>query len=136
MTSRAWMLLAVALVSPAWSQSFDLHSPALQKIVHDTAATQFAPARLIEAAPPKQKPAPLESMTFASPKTPALVHNTPVLRAPAPAPHRDGIVSGLLDAILRPDDDLDFEVKHSAKSFCRASNADKPSVQRDEVCGR
>jgi hypothetical protein len=147
MISRAWMLLAAALVSPAWSQeavaphrvvpeSFDLRSESLQKIVRDTVATQFAPARLVEEPPAKQKPAPPESITFASASTPAPSHQTSALHLPAPARRRDGILSGLIDTLLDHDEDLDLDGKIAAKSFCLASNADKTSVQRDQSCGR
>jgi hypothetical protein len=135
MICRAWILLAAVLVSPAWSQTFDLHSPSLQKIVRDTAATQFAPVRLVEETPSKRKP-PLEAVTFAAAKDSTPIQHAPVLRPPAPAPRRDGILSGLIDALLERDDDLDLDGKYAAKSFCLASNADKTSVQRDQACGR
>ena len=136
MICRAWILLALVFVSPAWSQTFDLHSPSLQKIVRDTAETQFAPARLVEETPAKRKPPPLESLTFAPPKDSTPIQHAPVLRLPAPAPQRDGILTGLIDALLERDDDLDFDGKYAAKSFCLASNADKTSDQRAQACGR
>jgi hypothetical protein len=154
MISRAWMLLAAALLSPAWSQeaavvppkvtpqSFDLRGASMQQLVRDTAATQYAPVLLVEEEPPPQKPAPIESMAFASPEDLSLIDPAPESRAsapaaapvPAPAPLWFRILSGAVDSLLEPDEDLEFDAQYSARNACLAANRDKPTDQRNRSC--
>jgi hypothetical protein len=137
MISRAWMLLAAALVSPAWSQAtetFDLRSPAMQKLVRDTAATQYAPVLTVEEVPPQRKPASLEDEDLAP------IETAPELRAPSsvptspPAPRWFRILFEAVDEILEPDEDLELEAQYRAWNFCLANNRDKPTDQRNRSC--
>jgi hypothetical protein len=126
MISRAWMLLAAALLSPAWSQE----------------AAVVPPKVTPQSQPPPQKPAPIESMAFASPEDLSLVDPAPESRAsapaaapvPAPAPLWFRILSGAVDSLLEPDEDLEFDAQYSARNACLAANRDKPTDQRNRSC--
>ena len=136
MISRAWMLLAAALVSPAWSQeaaavppkvtpqSFDLHSASMQKLVRDTAATQYAPVLRVEDEPAKQQtPARLASMRAAA-----------LAPSPPPAPRWFRILSEAVGEILEPDEDHEFDAQYAARNACLKENRDRPTDQRNWYC--
>lgn len=142
MISRAWMLLAAALVSPAWSQeaaavppkvasqSFDLHSPSIQQLVRDTAATQYTLAQVVEEEPPVQKPVALEEEDSA-----------PMERAPGsspapPAPRWLKVLFKAVGEVLEPEEDLELEAQYRAWNFCLANNRDKPTDQRNQACSQ
>jgi hypothetical protein len=138
MIARAWMLLAAALVSPAWSQetaSIDLHSASVRQIVRDTAATQYAPVLTAEEVPPPRKPATLEDEEAAP------IESPPTLRAPGsapapPAPRWFRILFEAANELLEPDEDLESEARYRAWNFCLANNRDKPTDQRNRSCSQ
>jgi hypothetical protein len=144
MLSRAWMLLAAALVSPAWSQeaaapqkvtppAFDMHSASIQQIVRNTAATQYAPTQLVEEEqPPRRQPAVVEDPD-PLPVTPA---SSPAAPAPVLPSLWDGALSSLVDSLLGTDEDEDLalEAQYKAWNFCLANNRDKPTDQRNRAC--
>jgi hypothetical protein len=140
MMSRAWILLAAALVAPAWSQepanaapavtlrSIDLNSPAIRQIIRDTAATQFSTARVVEETPAPQKPALRESTE------PAPAHRTPALRPAATALLEDGFLTSLIDVLLDHDDDNAELIQNAAMQSCLWNYRDQTSTQRQQTC--
>ena|SRR5688500_12028121 len=108
MNSRAY-LLAAFLVSPAWSQdpaaeapvpaapSFDLRSAAIQKIVRDTAASQFAYVQVSVKAPVEAEPA---EFVYVPPEKPAAPLRESPRRPAAPPPASDGFLSALFDILI------------------------------------
>jgi hypothetical protein len=144
MKSRAWMLLAAALVAPAWSQepaamspgvtlhSIDLSSAIIKQIIRDTAATQYSTARLVEQPRARQKPAARESISIASTDPPA--HRTPPQRPAAAALPRDGILSGLIDALIDDDEDHPELAPNPAFESCLWNYRDQTSTQRNQTC--
>jgi len=147
MISRAWILLAAALVSPAWSQeaaavppkvtpqSFDLRSASIQQLVRETAATQYAPTLVVEEEPSQQKPASLASMNIESTEDPAPVRSAPATTpAPPPAPRWFKILFGAVEGILEPDEDHEFDARYAAWNACLKENRDKPTDQRNRSC--
>jgi hypothetical protein len=143
MKSRAWILLAAALVAPVWSQepaatspgvalrSIDLNSAAIKQIIRDTAATQYSTARLVEQPRARQKPATRESISLASTNPPA--HRTPLPRPAAPGP-RDGILSGLIDTLINDDEDHPESAPNPAFESCLWNYRDQTSTQRTQTC--
>jgi hypothetical protein len=144
MKSRAWILLAAALVAPVWSQepaasspgvtrrSIDLNSAAIKQIIRDTAATQYSTARLVEQPRARQKPAARESISIAPTNPPA--NRTPLLRPAAPGFPRDGILSGLIDALINDDDDHPESAPNPAFESCLWNYRDQTSTQRSQTC--
>jgi hypothetical protein len=148
MKSRAWILLAAALVSPAWSQvpapaapgvtlrSIDLNSAAIKQIIRDTAATQYSTARLVAQSPARQEPARHEAISVASTSPEPPAHRTPSLRPAPPAVLRDGILTGLIDALLDDDGDHPEAAPNAAFESCLWNYRDQTSTQRQQSCRR
>jgi hypothetical protein len=94
MHSRMY-LFAAFLVLPAWSQephakppepavsAFDLRSDAVKKIVHDTAASQYASVREANKVPEKSE---TEAFVYVPPEKASAPASEPPPLPPAPAP--------------------------------------------------
>jgi hypothetical protein len=107
MNARAVLLTGLALMSPAWAQepatsapapaprSFDLSSDSIKKIVHATAATQYAAVQVNAEAPVEREPA----IVFDQPEKPAPPIKAAAKRR-APAPARESASEGFLSAVV------------------------------------
>ena len=100
------LALIVLLSSPVWSEEppanppartvrvFDLHSEALQKIVRDTASTQYAAVTVTE--PPRVERNPNE-IKFVPPEKPA----PPARQAARPVPAQSRKPDGVVNSVIR-----------------------------------
>ncbi|MEO8064535.1 MAG: hypothetical protein ABI821_17495 [Pseudomonadota bacterium] len=102
-------LMAAFLISPVWAQepaveapvtaapSYDLRGDAVQKIVRDTAATQFADVQVSDKPPVEAKPA--EFVYVPAEKVPA-PPSEPFRRLPEAPPRSTGFWSAVVDTLV------------------------------------
>jgi hypothetical protein len=102
MNSRALLLIAAFVTSPAWAQqpSFDPHSAAVKTILRATAATQFATSTPVEGVEPKdpESPAELEiaEVPLIAEQAPTDAGPTP----PAPKRRKHTFLSAMIDTLV------------------------------------
>jgi hypothetical protein len=135
MNPRAWLLFGAFLVSPAWSQEFDLRSDSVQKIVRATAATQsVAVHETAEAAAtpgPAQKP-----VAYVPPEKPSQMRELPTRLAPAAKtnPFVSAVIDSVVEDVLGVEPDPAYDFEYEKLKACQQRNADKTAAQRNEAC--
>lgn len=113
------------------AQSFDLRNESVKKIVHDTAATQFATGQVLKETPAEEQPGP-RAVRYVPPEgTPKREPKYPT-RLPDAQPS-GGILSSLIDTVLE-DDDITYAEKSKQDLACMSRDNMKTTAERVASC--
>jgi len=144
MNSRAWMLFAATLVSPAWAQEpaaahliVDIRSPEIRKIVQQNAETQYA--QVVQVNEVKTRNTSLEDAFITEVET---VEAPPVLKQPVQQtsqeivfpPAVEGLMSVIFDTVVEEALDGLLGVQEEVWLSCEGRDMLEASRVKYEKC--